>query len=171
MLAAFAWHPVRAAGSPARGYLAGENQRDGDRYFVDFHARSRPSITGHNFIVYGRLNAHGRIADAQVVGFTPDTDKYWTAYIFPVPGLLGRERADSTEPSTVVYRRHLTVAEFDRLNAKIRQVRAAHPSWHLIFLNCNDFVGEIAKSIGLLRPPSLLPPSIYVTLLRALNRD
>jgi hypothetical protein len=160
---------VCAAEKPAREYLAGENKREGVRYFVDFHARNRPSPTGHDFIVYGRLNAHGRIVEAQVVGFSPDTDKYRAAYFIPMPGLLGRERADFTVPSTVIYRRHLTAAEFHQLNGKVRQVRAAQPSWHLIFSNCNYFVGEMAKSIGLHKPPSLLPPSIYVFLLRALN--
>jgi hypothetical protein len=149
--------------------LAGENQREGVHYFVDFHARDRPTPTGHNFIVYGRLNSHGKIIQAQVVGFAPDTDRYTLASFIPAPGLLGRERADFTEPSTVIYRRHLTTVEFHQLNDKVRQIRAARPTWHLIFSNCNNFVGEIAKAIGLFRPPSLLSPSIYVSLLRDLN--
>jgi hypothetical protein len=169
ILAAFAWHPVGAAEKSARKYLAGENQREGVRYFVDFHARGRPSFPGHVFIIYGELNARGGIVEAQVVGFTPDADRYSTAYFIPVSGLLGRRRVDLTEPSTVIYRRHLTAAEFHQMIAKVRQLRAAQPLWHLIFSNCNDFVGEIAKSIGLHRPPSLLLPSVYVSVLRDLN--
>jgi len=83
--------------------------------------------------------------------------------------LIGRRKADLTEPSTVIYRRHLTAAEFHQLIAKVRQIRAAHPLWHVIFANCNDFAGAIAKAIGLHRPSSLLLPSDYVSLLRALN--
>jgi hypothetical protein len=169
MLAAFAWHPVRAAEKPAPDYTAGENQRDGTRYFVDFHARGTPTFPGHVFIVYGQLNAHGGIAEAKVVGFAPDTGRYSRIYFIPVRGFIGRQRSDITEPSTVIYRRHLTAAEFHQLIAKVRQVRATQPLWHLIFSNCNDFVGEIARSIGLHRPPSLLLPSDYVSLLRALN--
>jgi hypothetical protein len=52
ILAAFAWHPVRAAERPAAKHLAGENQREDSRYFVDFHARGKPSFPGHVFIVY-----------------------------------------------------------------------------------------------------------------------
>jgi hypothetical protein len=169
ILAAFAWHPARAAERHAPKYLAGENQREDSRYFVDFHARGKPSFPGHVFIVYGQLNARGGIVEAQVVGFTPDSDRYLTTYIIPVPGLIGQRNADLTEPSTVVYRRHLTAAEFHQLTAKVRQIRVMHPMWHLIFSNCNDFVGAIAKSIGLRRPPSLLLPSDYVSLLRKLN--
>jgi len=169
ILAASAWYPVCATERPEREHFTGDNQRDGMRYFVDFHARDKPSPTGHNFIVYGLLNTNGKIIEAQTVGFAPDTDRYWLATFIPAPGLLGRERADFTVPSTVVYRRHLTVLEFHQLNDKVRQIRAARPNWHLIFSNCNNFVGEIAKAIGLLRPPSLLPPSIYVSLLRDLN--
>ncbi len=171
ILAVLAWHPVRAAGRLASDHPAGENLREGAHYFVDFHARGRPSFPGHVFIVYGELNARGGIVDAKVVGFTPDADRYSTAYFLPIPGLIGRRRADLTEPSTEIYRRHLSAAEFQRLTAKIREVRAARPSWHLIFSNCNDFVGEIAKSIGLVRPPSLLLPSVYVSLLRILNES
>ena len=86
-----------------------------------------------------------------------------------MPGLLGSGKADFNEPSVVVYRRYLTQAEYQRVIEEVRHVRATRPTWHLVFSNCNDFVGAIAKSIGLLRPPSLLPPTIYVTLLRALN--
>lgn len=87
----------------------------------------------------------------------------------PVPGLVGQERADITEPSTDIYRRHLTAAGFHQLNTKTRQLRATLPFWHLIFSNCNDFVGEIANSIGLRRPPNLLVPTVYVSMLRAVN--
>jgi hypothetical protein len=171
ILGAFAWHPVCAAERHAPKHLAGENQRDNWRYFVDFHARGKPSFPGHVFIVYGELNARGRIAEAQVVGFTPNADRYATAHFIPVPGLIGQQRADLTERSTVVYRRHLNATEFHQLIASVRQIRATHPSWHLIFSNCNDFVGTVAKSIGLRRPPSLLLPSDYVSLLRKLNES
>ena len=159
VLAAFAWHPVCAAEPHAPKYLDGENQRDNSRYFVDFHARGKPSFPGHVFIVYGELNARGRIAEAQVVGFTPDADRYATPYFIPVPALIEQQRADLTEPSTVNYRRHLTAAEFHQLIAKVRQIRAIHRLWHLIFSKCNDLVRTIAKSIGLRRPHSLLLPS------------
>jgi hypothetical protein len=171
IIAVLAGHSVHAFGKPAQERLAGEKQRIAKRYFVDFHARSRPSISGHIFIVYGRLNSDGRIAKAQVVGFSPDSDRNWASYFLPLPGLLGRGGADLKEHSVVVYRRHLSAAEFNRMNAKLRQLKAARPSWHFIFFNCNDFVTDIARSIGLYRPHSLLPPIIYVTLLQALNGD
>jgi hypothetical protein len=169
MLTALAWHPVCATERPARDYAAGESQRDGAGYFVDFHARGGPSFPGHVFIVYGQLNARGGIVEAKVVGFTPDAERYSAYLIIPAPGLIVQQRADLSEPSTVIYRRHLTAAEFHQLIDKVRQIRAIHPLWHVIFSNCNDFIGAIATAIGLHRPPSLLLPSDYVTLLRALN--
>jgi hypothetical protein len=170
IIAVFAGPSEHAFGKPATERLA-KTQRSAERHFVDFHARSRPSISGHIFIVYGRLNSDGRIAEAQVVGFSPDSDRNWASYFLPMPGLLGREGADLKERSIVVYRRHLSAAEFNRLNAKLRQLKAARAPWHFIFFNCNDFVTDIARSIGLYRPPSLLPPIIYVTLLQAFNGD
>jgi hypothetical protein len=42
-------------------------------------------------------------------------------------------------------------------------------AYHLIFFNCNDFVGEAAELVGLHRPPSVTLPAAYVAWLRALN--
>jgi hypothetical protein len=72
-------------------------------------------------------------------------------------------------PPTVIYRRRLTAAQFERLTAKIRQMRRAQPPYHFFFLNCTDFAGEIAESIGLHRPPGLMLPMAYVVGLRILN--
>ena len=68
-----------------------------------------------------------------------------------------------------IYRRRLTSAEFRQLSTMVRQLKAIDPAYHLIFFNCNDFVGEAAKLIGLRRPPSVMLPATYVGLLRALN--
>ena len=63
----------------------------------------------------------------------------------------------------------LTSTEFKQLSTMVRQLKAIDPAYHLIFFNCNDFVGEAAESIGLRRPPSVMLPATYVGLLRALN--
>jgi hypothetical protein len=169
IIAVLAWHPVHATENIKREYLTGGSLRLNERYFVDFHARRGPSITGHTFIAYGRLDARGKILEAKAVGFFPDTDRYWISLLIPVRGVFGEEKSDYKVLSSVIYRRYLTAAEFYQLNAKVSEARATHAPWNLIFNNCNDFVGEIAKSIGLHRPPSLLLPTTYVSLLHALN--
>ena len=169
MVAAFAWPSAHAVETTVPVHLAGGKPQVGGGYFVDIRARLGPYIFGHTFIVYGRLNAHGKIVEAKIVGFSPDSDRYWPALFIPVRGLVDRQKSDIKIVSNAIYRRYLTATEFHQLDAKVRQIRAAKPSWHLLFNNCNHFVGEVAKSIGLHRPSSLMLPPTYIVRLRDLN--
>ena len=137
--------------------------------FVDFHARPGPDLVGHSFIVYGRLDARGRVIEADVAGLYTRERLYGVGLFIPLRGFVGAEKEDWTVKSTVVYRRYLTFRQLSDLKAAVWRVRASQPAWHLLFLNCNDFVGEIANAIGLRRPPSLMLPVIYVSMLRAMN--
>jgi hypothetical protein len=169
MLAAFAWPSAHAVETTEPVFLSGGKPQAGGGYFVDIRARLGPYIFGHTFIVYGRLNAHGKIVEAKIVGFSPDSDRYWPALFIPVRGLVDRQKSDIKTVSNTIYRRYLTAAEFHQLDAKVRQFRATKPAWHLLFNNCNHFVGEIAKSIGLHSPSSLMLPPTYVVRLHDLN--
>lgn len=137
--------------------------------YVDFHARSGPDIVGHAFIVYGHLDGRGNVATARVVGFYTDEKYYFKGLLFPLPGFVGSEKEDVTVKSAVVYRRTLTESQFRELQAGIARLKAAQHSWHFVFFNCNDFVGEMAELIGLRRPPSLLLPTSYVAALGEMN--
>jgi hypothetical protein len=137
--------------------------------FVDFHARSGPDLVGHAFIVYGTLDADGRIASSRVTGFYTDEPSYFKGLVVPLPGFVGSERDDFTEKSAVVYRRTLTASQLRELQAGVARLKAASHKWHMIFFNCNDFVGEIAELVGLRRPPSLMLPVAYVAMLGTMN--
>ena len=169
VLAAFACPSAHAAETTEPVFLSGGKPQVGGGYFVEIRARPGPYILGHIFIVYGLLNAHGKIVHAQVVGFSPDSDRHWVALFIPVRGLVDRQKSDIKTASNTIYRRYLTAAEFHQLDAKVRQFRATKPAWHLLFNNCNHFVGEIAKSIGLHSPSSLMLPPTYVVRLHDLN--
>ena len=136
---------------------------------VDFHARSGPDLVGHAFIVYGRLDGRGGIASAHVAGFYTNEQHYFKGLLFPLPGFVGSEKEDIAFKSAVVYRRILTEGELRELRLGIARVKAMQHSWHLLFFNCNDFVGEIAELIGLHRPPSVQLPVSYVAALGAMN--
>src|SRR5262249_29573265 len=90
-------------------------------------------------------------------------------HMFAAHGFIGPLHADFASPPTAAYRRRLTAAQFDRLNSKIRQMREAQLPYHFLFMNCGDFAGELAESVGLRRPPGLVPPSAFVDGLRILN--
>jgi len=168
ILVFIAWTTADATAQHTPVPLAGDVSA-GESYFVDFHARRGQSLVGHAFIVYGRLNAGGKILQAQVAGHFPSGRYPWKGIFVPVRGSGGHSKYDFVEPSLDIYRRRLTPAEFRQLSTMVRQLKAIDPAYHLIFFNCNDFVGEAAESIGLRRPPSVMLPATYVGWLRALN--
>jgi hypothetical protein len=158
---------AEASASPMRLNSAGGKTRIDGGYFVEFRARGGLTAFGHAYVVYGRLNAQGKIVAQQVVGFS-DGDRRAT-HVFALRASLAPLEQDLKNPSTVVYRRRLSASQFLQLNEKILQVRRARPPYHMFFFNCTDFAGELAEAVGLRRPPSFLFPAAYVSWLRALN--
>ena len=169
-LAANVWgFPLHAAEKPTQIRMSGKQPHVGEQAFVEFHARSGPVVFGHSFIVYGRLNADGKIIAVEVAGLYTNEENYLVGAIIPLPAAVGRAKDDLSAVSEIIYRRNLTAAEFFKLKVGVNRVRAIQHSWHLLFFNCNDFAGEMAELIGLRRPPSLMLPITYVSLLSALN--
>jgi hypothetical protein len=139
----------------------------GERYFIDFRAR-RSTYIGHTFITYFRTDAGGRVVEDHHAGLIPEED-VWNGVFSPIRAAIRKYKDDTRLPATVIYRRELTAAEFNRVGRAVRLLRANERQWHLIFYNCNDFAIEIAEALGMRRPPSLLPPSVWVGSLRLLN--
>jgi hypothetical protein len=140
----------------------------GERYFIDFRSRAS-SYIGHTFIVYFRVDADGRVTEQHYAGLIPDEDG-WKGLLAPIRGSVRKYKDDATLPPSAIYRRRITAAEYRRVARVVHTFRGAGREWHAVFLNCNDFGTEIAEALGLRRPPSLLPPSVWVHLLKAMNR-
>jgi hypothetical protein len=167
------WFVVGLAVFSGGPCVADETVRAGlsGRPFVEFHARSGPGIFGHSFIVYGTFDHRGHSSDARVAGLYAIAD-IDLGGPFPMPARVGRAKDDLTGVPEVVYQRELRLSELEELQRAVRRVQASQAPWHLIFFNCNDFLGEIAETIGLRRPMnSIMLPVRYVSLLRALNGD
>ena len=156
--------PGHVLTSPADARMAGAP------YFVDFRAR-RGAVFGHTFIAYGRLGAHGELLGVEYAGNYPADGQRGliVGSVIPVRTIIGPVKDDLSDPATIIYRRKLTAAQFARLKAAVRYVRATEHYWHLVFFNCNDIAVEATKSIGLLSPSPWLIPHAYVAALRAMN--
>jgi hypothetical protein len=142
-------------------------QRHVGPYFVEFRARPSGDI-GHNFIVYGRLDGDGRKIERHYAGLIPDVSG-WHGLIRPIHARVGASAEDIHTPPLARYRRTLRADEYALLQAKVRRMRATVHRWHAMFFNCNDFSIAIADTLGLRRPPNLMPPQAWVLGLRALN--
>jgi hypothetical protein len=166
--------PARALIFAATGWLlavgfngAAFARLPGERYFIEFRARNSAHI-GHTYLVYFRVDASGHIAEQHHAGLVPEED-VWNGVFSPIRAAIRKYKDDTRMPATMIYRRELSAAEFNRVGRAVRMLSAREHHWHLIFYNCNDFAIEIAEAIGLRRPPSLLPPSVWVGMLRTFN--
>lgn len=178
-MAAVSAKPQQAALS-ARGKQSANGSktahRSDKRYFIEFRARSAQSY-GHTFSVHGRLNARGNIGNItkdQVAGLHPFTESpipWMMGHIVLVPSETGASDGDTEEEYvTARYRIVMNEAEYTKLVAFIKQLQASSPTWHAVFYNCNAFVADIARFMGLQTPSTtMLYPEIFITQLRELN--
>jgi hypothetical protein len=139
-------------------------------YFVEFRARSALSY-GHTFAVYGRVGA--KIGAAQVAGLHPFTDSsvpWMIGHLVPVPSETGASDGDTEDKYIIArYRVLLTEPEYKKLVEGIKKLQASSPVWHAVLYNCNAFVGDIAKSIGLQIPSTMNMPKEFINDMKALN--
>src|SRR5437868_6677634 len=140
-------------------------------YFVEFRARAAQSY-GHTFAVYGRVGQ--KITADQVVGLHPFTESpipWMAGHLILVPSETGASDGDTEEQYIIArYRILLTEQDYRRLVSHMKQMQASSPVWHAVLYNCNAFVADIAKYMGLKTPFSTIQmPKEFITELRELN--
>jgi hypothetical protein len=140
-------------------------------YFVEFRARSALSY-GHTFAVYGRVGTKIG-AGSYVAGLHPFTDSsvpWMIGHLIPVPSETGASDGDTEDKYIIArYRVLLTEPEYKKLVEGIKKLQASSPVWHAVLYNCNAFVGDIAKSIGLQIPSTMNMPKEFINDMKALN--
>lgn len=142
------------------------------RYFIEF--RSRYAYTyGHSYVVFGTLDARGKMVNPQVAGLAPKSDDptiYMAGHMVPVESSTGWTDGDlEPEYMSAYWRVMLSEPEYKKVVANIRKLQASSPVWHASLYNCNAFVGDIARSMGYKTPFHWLLPQEYITKLRKMN--
>ena len=145
-------------------------------YFVEFRSRSALSY-GHTFLVHGKLNAQGqvgKVSKGQVAGLHPISESsvpWMIGHLIPVIAERGwSDGDDEDEYVTAAYRVTLTEQEYARVSAYIRQHQKNSPMWHAVLYNCNAWVGDVAKFMGLKAPENTLAyPEDYISGMAKLN--
>jgi hypothetical protein len=142
-------------------------------YYIEFRARSAQSY-GHTFSIYGRLNGNGKIATKTVAGLHPFSESplpWMVGHFVLVPSETGASDGD-TEDQYVIgrFRVALSAEEYKKVVGYIKKLQSNSPVWHAVLYNCNAFVGDIARFMGMETPTStLLMPADYINGLRDLN--
>lgn len=159
---------------PARASRTGAAQPQRETvYYIEFRSRSAASY-GHTFASVGQLDASGNIETSEIVGLHPATENpipWMIGHILPVPSETGASDGDKEEKYwTARYRVRMNKQRYDEMMAQIRELQANSPAWHAVFYNCNAFVGDIARRIGLKAPDNtMLFPKEYIEELATIN--
>ncbi|HMO27883.1 hypothetical protein [Enterovirga sp.] len=142
-------------------------------YFIEFRSRYALSY-GHTYAAFGRLDSRGRIISREVAGLHPAGESsvpWMIGHLVPVPSETGPSDGDlEDEYISNRYRVTMNEADYNKVVAKIRQMQRSTPLWSATVYNCNSFVGDIARYMGLRSDTSTLqtPPN-YIAALRRLN--
>jgi hypothetical protein len=157
---------VRQAAAKPAVVTSGSGQ-----YYFEFRSRQAWDY-GHTFVVFGRVGeAPSR---NNVAGLSPkgDDPSMWVmGHYVPVPSDTGWTDGDLEDRYiTSRYRVLVSKEQYDRTVAYIRQLQAKSTTWSVEMYNCNAFVADIAKFIGLKAPASTwIYPKVFVTNLRKIN--
>lgn len=152
-------NPSPSAGNPAKPY------------FIEFRARSAYSY-GHTFLVHGRVGQ--KITARDVVGLHPISESpvpWMIGHIIPVISETGASDGDYEDVYIIArYRILLSEAEYKPILAYLRQRQHNSPIWHAVLYNCNAFVGDVARHIGLKAPVNTLAmPKDFINELKSMN--
>ena len=109
-----------------------------------------------------------------MVGLHPATDSsvpWVVGHFIVVPSETGWSDGDIEDQYIIAkYRIPLNEVQYKKLMVYVAELKEKSPIWHAVLYNCNAFVGDIAKHLGLQVPSSsLLMPKEYITELRTLN--
>jgi hypothetical protein len=145
-------------------------EAEGYPYYIEFRVAVNGAY-GHSYVAYGRLDSLGRPATAAYADIHPtgDLPSMVLGHFFPM------EAATIPEKDTLGYRiarrfrRPLTATEYGRLNAVVAHIRAARHSWSVLAYNCNDFVADVARAVGMQTPTTFSLPYDFIPALQAIN--
>lgn len=168
--------PPPEAAPPAAPVVAAAPAADashGKPYYIEFRARSAQSY-GHTFSLHGRLNGNGQILTKAVSGLHPATESpvpWMIGHFVLVPSETGASDGDKEDQYvTARFRINLSADEYKRVVGYIKSLEAKSPVWHAVLYNCNAYVGDIAKFMGMEVPSStMLMPANYINELKQLN--
>jgi len=142
-------------------------------YAIEFRARNANSY-GHTFSLHGRLDAHGKFIRPVVSGLHPATESpipWMIGHVVAVPSETGASDGDTEDQYVLArFRVLLSEGEHKRVLAFIKALNDKSPVWHAVTYNCNAYIGEIARFMGLSAPHSTMAmPKDYIDKLRDLN--
>jgi hypothetical protein len=139
-------------------------------YYVEFRV-AVDGVYGHSHIAYGHLNALGQPATTSYADIHPtgSVPSMVLGHFIPMEAATTPEKETLGFKIASRFRRPLTAAEYHKLKSVIARIRANGHAWSVLAYNCNDFVAEVARGIGMQAPATLLPCYDFIPKLQAMN--
>jgi hypothetical protein len=140
-------------------------------YYIEFRSRYAWDY-GHTYLVHGRVGETP--TKDSVAGLSPvgdDATAWVIGHYVPVPAETGWTDGDLEDKYvTSRYRVLMNKDEYDRDIAYIKDLQSHSHTWSAELYNCNAFVADVAKYMGLKVPSStLIYPKIFVSHMRLIN--
>jgi hypothetical protein len=164
---------ILAPESGTGGTVAAKSRTNasGGAYYIEFRARYAWDY-GHTYLVFGRVGE--KPTRESVAGLSPvgdDATAWVVGHYVPVPAETGWTDGDLDDKYVSArYRVTMDKEQFDRTLVYIRHLQATSHTWSAELYNCNAFVGDVAKFMGLKVPASsLIYPRVFVNHMRQLN--
>ena len=135
----------------------------GEPYYMEMRLRNTPMLpVGHVYIAYGRLGPDGQPLDEKLIMLAP-LGGYGGAAVaaaIPMPGVMKPYGDDCIVRPHAAYRISLTAQRFEQLLLEIQKQKKKKPAYALFAYNCNHFMSDVAKSVGVLPPENIYEPSL-----------
>jgi len=137
-------------------------------YYIEFRV-AVDGVYGHSYIAYGRLSGQPATATYADIHPTGDIPSMVLGHFFPMNAATSPEKDTLRFTIANRFRRPLTATEYDRLKSIVAHIRAARHAWSVLGYNCNDFVADVARGLGMRTPTTLLLPYNFIPELQAMN--
>ena len=170
LLAACALATARAWADPLGAAPLTRADATAHPYYIEFRV-AVDGVYGHSYIAYGRLSAVGQPATATYADIHPtgDIPSMVLGHFFPMDAATSPEKDTLGFKIANRFRRPLTATEYDSLKSIVARIRAARHAWSVLGYNCNDFVADVARGLGMRTPTTLLLPYNFIPELQAMN--
>ncbi len=134
-----------------------------DPYYMEMRLRHTPPLPiGHVYIAYGHMDVSGEPVDERLVMLSPIGGYAGAAMAsaIPMPGLLTPHPDDCVVQPIAAYRISLSAQQYEQLLLEIEHQKEKKPTYSLFAYNCNMFMSDVAKSVGILPPKNIYNPSL-----------
>ncbi len=137
--------------------LTASRIKQGDRHYLEFRTRTYPgSPSGHMYVVFGELDAGGKVLSRYHIGLAPDglAIGFIGGALVEVPAHVTPRYMECSGGVIDAWRISISPAQYAAVTRKARASLLKPPLWSMFKFNCNHFAAQFGDIVGLKHPQS-----------------